>query len=238
MTSLPEQTLSPASIKPVKPRRTNVERSAATQAKVIASAIKCLNDLGYEGTTVILVAREAAVSRGAAQHQFPSKVDLMMAVADHVVAHQRQLRKEMWDALVADGSSLSNMVDLSWSLQSHPDNIALLEIMMATRNDKELHQRFEPFFDYMNQERMHGVAEIAKSMGAPVDHPEIVALVRVHYATMRGLAIEGIVSGDNAREAESGIRAAIEMVKKYEWNTLKRLYAKLQDEGKADSSTG
>lgn len=211
-------------------RRTNVERSAATREKVINAAVTCLNELGYQGTTVILVAKKAGVSRGAAQHQFPSKVDLMVGVAEQIIDHQTELRSTMWKNLVADGDTLSKMVDFSWELQSHPENVALLEIMMATRNDEDLLQRFQPFFAHMNEMRKKGAAAIAKLIGAPEDHPRLVALIRLHYAVMRGLAIDSVVSSDDAEEKQREIRAAVELLKLYEDRVVRKLYYELQEE--------
>ena len=78
-------------------RRTNGQRSAATQAQVLDAAIDCLVELGYARTTTTEVARRAGVSRGAQTHHFPTKDDLVLAAIDHLLARrnrefQRSLR--------------------------------------------------------------------------------------------------------------------------------------------------
>jgi AcrR family transcriptional regulator len=177
-----------------------------------------LSELGYDGTSVLLVAKKAGVSRGAAQHQFPSKIDMMMAVASHVVELQTRLRKEMWDSLVADGESLSNIVDFSWSLQSQPESIAMIEIMLASRNDAELHARFQPFMQHITALRKFSASRIAKLIGAEPEDREIVTLVRLHHAAMRGLAIDALVNSDT-----ESLQEAVELLKQYERELIDRI---------------
>lgn len=198
-------------------RRSNVERSATTRAKVIEAAIQCLYELGYEGTTVILVAKRAGVSRGAAQHQFPSKVDLMMAVTAHVVELQTQIRKDIWENIPNKKGRVSHVVEASWDIQSQPENVALFEIMMATRNDEELNQRFIPFSKQMAELRTWGAECIAHLAGIEVQ-PELEALVRLHFAAMRGISLDYLLNKD-----EQGARAAIGLLIRYQRMMIDKL---------------
>src|SRR5579862_7588153 len=69
--------------KPRVPRGPNAERRAATRAKIMEAAVRCLAEFGYAATSTPLVARLAKVSRGSLLHQFPTKVDLMLGVAEY-----------------------------------------------------------------------------------------------------------------------------------------------------------
>ena len=71
------------------PRGPNAERRASTRAKIMAAAVKCLAEFGYATTSTPLVALMAKVSRGSLLHQFPTKVDLILAVAEHAWLIQR-----------------------------------------------------------------------------------------------------------------------------------------------------
>ncbi len=209
---------------PVRKKITNVERSAVTREKVLAATIRCLNDFGYEGTTVNKVAQLAEVSRGAAQHQFPSKIDLIIAAAELIVDSQSKTRESMWNSLFAGEESLDAMIDFSWSLQSHPDNIALLEIMMATRNNEELRIRFAPFFEHFTQLRHFGAEKITKATGGREVDPELTAFLRLHFSVMRGLALDALVLTDR-----EGVDSAIELLKQIESSFLKKIVAKNKD---------
>ena len=67
-------------------RRTQEERSAATQTRLLDAAVECLVELGYGATTTTVVAERAGVSRGAQLHHFATRADLVGAAVQHVFA--------------------------------------------------------------------------------------------------------------------------------------------------------
>src|SRR5689334_11304015 len=77
-----------------RPRRTQEERSAATQAKLLDATVACIAEVGYARTSTTMVCERAQVSRGAQLHHFPTKAALVAAAAEHVL----QLRVEEFRA--------------------------------------------------------------------------------------------------------------------------------------------
>ncbi|NED60867.1 TetR/AcrR family transcriptional regulator, partial [Streptomyces sp. SID10244] len=65
--------------------RTQAQRTAATQAKVLDATVDALVELGYAGTTTQEVNRRAGVSRGALLHHFPTREALVVAAVSHLV---------------------------------------------------------------------------------------------------------------------------------------------------------
>ncbi|MFF2768616.1 TetR family transcriptional regulator, partial [Streptomyces bacillaris] len=49
------------------------DRSRATRQRLLEAAVACLAEHGWAGSTVSVVAERAGVSRGAAQHHFPTR---------------------------------------------------------------------------------------------------------------------------------------------------------------------
>src|SRR3954470_11975957 len=66
-------------------RRTNAERSAATQVRLLDATIECLVERGWHGTSTTEIVRRAGVSRGAQVHHYPTKEDLVLAAVQHLV---------------------------------------------------------------------------------------------------------------------------------------------------------
>ncbi|MFD7904946.1 TetR/AcrR family transcriptional regulator, partial [Kitasatospora sp. NPDC059747] len=64
------------------------DRSRATRARLLAAAVDCLAERGWHGSTVAVVAERAGVSRGAAQHHFPTREDLFTAAVEYVTAER------------------------------------------------------------------------------------------------------------------------------------------------------
>ena len=69
-------------------RKTQEERSTATRDALIRAAIDLIAERGYAATTTNLVADRASLSRGALQHHFKSRDEMIVAVME-------QLRREV-----------------------------------------------------------------------------------------------------------------------------------------------
>ena len=80
-----------------KPRRTQLERRNETQAAILSAAIDLLTEHGYAGFSASRVAARAGVSRGAQEHYFPKKNDLIAAATRYAmreaVEHARLLAR-------------------------------------------------------------------------------------------------------------------------------------------------
>ncbi|MBC7982544.1 MAG: TetR/AcrR family transcriptional regulator [Candidatus Obscuribacterales bacterium] len=176
---------------PVPVRRTNAERSATTRTKLIEAAIDILYQSGYSAATTISVAQKAHVSRGAMLHQFPTRIGLLLGVAEYIVADHARRRHE----LLAIENFKDGMArfwagaDLSSAIQSEPSAIALLEIMMATRSDRALKKSFAPFTRAWAELRKTAAAQVAADLGI-TDVAKVEDLITLHQTSLRGLAIE------------------------------------------------
>ena len=67
-------------------REPQQDRSRATRQRLLEAAIECLAEVGWSGSTVAVVAERAGVSRGAAQHHFPTREDLVTSAVEYVLA--------------------------------------------------------------------------------------------------------------------------------------------------------
>lgn len=81
-------------------RRTQAERSGATQAALIAAGRELFAAHGYDSVGTTALARSAGVTRGALYHQFGNKPALFSAVAEAVEA---DLTRRLGEAVVAAG---------------------------------------------------------------------------------------------------------------------------------------
>jgi AcrR family transcriptional regulator len=172
-----------------RPRRTNVERTAETRGKLIATTIDLLASKGYAATTTMLIAERAAVSRGAMLHHFPKRTDLLLAAAEFVVEEQRKFRRERIDQ-AADGLERVRIAgEVTWDVQQQPGTVALLELMLATRSDTELKRGLAPFIKHFREGRRRSVELLADNMKT-TNFAAIEDMTRLHQAALRGLAIE------------------------------------------------
>lgn len=214
-----------ASARRTKPkRRTNVERSAAMRERLIKAAIFCLHKYGYAATTSSLIADTADVSRGAMLHQFPSRTDLMLGVAEYVINAQRQFYTDELFKLQRGRERYVEITRLTWEAWSQPSGIAVIEIMVATRSDPDLAKRFPPVAHALVRSQRDDIWAIAKSAGI-TDREEVEASAQLNLATIRGLCVDLMFTPD--REP---IDKAIALLMKYKNFTADELIARAAGE--------
>jgi AcrR family transcriptional regulator len=170
-------------------RGPHAERTAAMRQRLIDAAIGSLYELGYAATTTQVVTDRAGVSRGAILHHFPTKVDLMVAVAEYAAQYQdRTIRKLLAETPTAMPAWLA-LTWATWDVIIRPPAMALLEVMMATRSDAALAERLPAVVQAFEDKQRADVWRMSQAAGIS-DKPTIEAMVRLHRAALRGLAIE------------------------------------------------
>src|SRR5205809_8105 len=93
-------------------RKPRVERPEPSRKQLMAAAIDCFARLGYQGTTIDRIARDAGVTKGAVYYHFRDKEQLLFeAVKDHVGEFERQVLAEVTPELDAMGA-LRRVVDV------------------------------------------------------------------------------------------------------------------------------
>jgi AcrR family transcriptional regulator len=178
------------------PRRLQSERSADTRKRLVDAAISCLARLGYSATTVSLVAEEAKVSRGAMTHQYPAKSDLMLAVVEAVFDQDGR----HYNRTVLEKQPLQWMRDLPatmWDVISQPSGIAVIEIMLASRSDRQLADRLRVVQRKIDSSAHQWIVERMEGAGLK-DRPDGEAIHRLFVAAIRGLSLEALFRRDRA----------------------------------------
>ena len=184
-------------------RRSQAERSASMRARLIDAAVVCLDRLGYSATTLATIAEEAGVSRGGMLHQFPSKVDLMLAVVAYASgADERAPPPREPESRTDMRAFFMSLTDVVWQAQKTPAVMAKLEIMVAARSDKVLAQKLPAIFNEIEQRRVNGMWVRAQELGIR-NREAIESMVSLHMAAMRGLSIELLLTDDPARVERS-----------------------------------
>jgi AcrR family transcriptional regulator len=178
-----------------KARGPHAERSAQMRQRLIEAAISCLRRVGYAATTTQLVMEEAGVSRGAMLHHFPTKVDLIIAVGEAAALSQNRYVRRRLGEFTAGMDRYLAITTATWEAICQPPALALIEIMMASRSDQALGERFPAIAQKLEADQREGVWELARELGIR-DRDAIERMVRLHLATMRGLAVEMMFTGE------------------------------------------
>ncbi len=179
-------------------RGPNAERRASTHDKILAAAVRCLNDFGYAQTSTVRVAAVANVARGSLLHQFPTRIDLILAVAQHVTNCQRDYIRAGLAKLPVGRERYIGSIDVTWQAYQLPESRALLEIIIATRHDPELADRIPDFAEEFEARVVRGAHRFAEASGLRDDLGEAAVERRLILVALRGLAVETMLSGERA----------------------------------------
>ena len=182
-------------------RRPQAQRSADTQAKLIAAAITCLHRVGYSATTVTMVADEAKVSRGAMSHQYPAKTDLMLAVVEAVFEADAEYYRQTVDARTPK-QWVIDLPEMVWEAISRPSGTAVMEIMLASRSDNELADKLSVMQQNIDARSHEWIVERLVAAGLN-DRPNGEAVHRLFVAAIRGLSMEALFRRDRADSKKS-----------------------------------
>lgn len=193
-------------------RRTQAERSAETQARILAAARTAFAREGYAATSIEQILFAAGVTRGALYHHFDDKKDLFRAVllavyqeVAHHVLQGSETATDPWDSLIAGFDAFFDIVQRQDVLRIfYTEACAVLDYPEWSRIDREhgsaVFERFltravdagvlaplpQPCFALM----LMGAIDYAMDWAIEADVPARLADVRASFvAILEGLRI-------------------------------------------------
>jgi AcrR family transcriptional regulator len=177
-------------------REPQQDRSRATRKRLLEAAIECLASLGWAGSTVAVVAERAGVSRGAAQHHFPTREDLVTAAVEYVAEERTAaLREHVADLPTGPGRTQA-VVDLIDRMYTGPLFRAALQLWVAASSDEQLRERVVPLEAHVGRE-VHKVA--LELLGVEEKVPGVREIVQGTLDMARGLGLANLLTDDSKR---------------------------------------
>lgn len=173
------------------------DRSRATRARLLESAITCLAELGWASSTVAVVAEHAGVSRGAAQHHFPTREALFTAALDQITQERAdEMRREVAGSAVE--LSTRAVVDLVFELYSGTFFRAALMMWVAAASDETLRAQIVPLEARIGRE-MHRI--VVDLLGVDEGVDGVRETVQATLDLARGLGLANLLTDDRPRRA-------------------------------------
>jgi AcrR family transcriptional regulator len=168
-------------------RRSQKERRQRTQELVLDAAIELLFERGYVNFTTADVAERAGVSRGAQNHYFRTKNDLVLSACRRAMAIAIENAKSM--AAEARGSSdvLSYFIDQSRRFFLTPSYIATIDLLVAARTDLALSEDYNQLIAATRESIDAIWMSVFDEAGIP--HDQAFVLMSLTHNLMRGMAI-------------------------------------------------
>ncbi|TQJ74766.1 TetR/AcrR family transcriptional regulator [Streptomyces sp. SLBN-31] len=170
------------------------DRSRATRQRLLEAAVACLAEHGWAGSTVSVVAERAGVSRGAAQHHFPTREDLFTAAVEFVAEE----RSTAIRALFPDGAGDDRqaVVTALVDLYTGPLFRAALHLWVAASNEEPLRPRVTELEARVGRETHRIAVEL---LGADETRPGVRETVQGLLDMARGLGLANLLTDDTGR---------------------------------------
>ncbi|MFI9646671.1 TetR/AcrR family transcriptional regulator [Streptomyces sp. NPDC052040] len=169
------------------------DRSRATRQKLLQAAVACLAERGWAGSTVTVVAERAGVSRGAAQHHFPTREDLFTAAVEYMAEERSTAIRALFPRGAADrGAVVAALVDL----YTGPLFRAALHLWVAAASEAQLGPRVAELEARVGRETHRMAVDL---LGADESRPGVRETVQGLLDMARGLGLANLLTDDAAR---------------------------------------
>lgn len=179
--------------------RTQQERSERTRELLLDATISCLVELGYARTTVHEICQRAGLSRGAQQHHFTTKAELMTSALEHLFGRLSEQIVSATENLPPGPERLDMGIDLLWRSYSGTLSTAAVELWVAARTDAELRRSLLPVDRALGHATLQFYRQI---VGTEVDERRLETLLLLTVNLVRGLALDAMIGGSSGSGAK------------------------------------
>ncbi|MBF6149935.1 TetR family transcriptional regulator [Nocardia sp. 852002-20019_SCH5090214] len=178
------------------------DRSRATRQRLLEATIDCLAEMGWAAATVAVVAERAGVSRGAAQHHFPTREDLITAALEYMFDTRMAQSKAEAAAVteVAQGVGRTEAV-VAQLVESYTTPLfkAALQVWTHAAADPVLRERIVPLEAHFGR-ISHRLA--VEALGVDDSDPVAHHLVQATLDMARGLGLADVLTDDSVRRKQ------------------------------------
>lgn len=180
-------------------REPQQERSRSTRRALLDAAVACISELGWTGATVAMIAERAGVSRGAAQHHFPTREDLVVAIVEHLGEQQVHHLRARAAELPPGPPRTEPVVAMLLELYTGTAFRAALHLWVAASTDRALRAAVVPLEAKVGREAHRMAVEL---LAVNESRPGVRELVQATLDLARGLGLANLLTDDGPRRRQ------------------------------------
>ncbi|WP_328608238.1 TetR/AcrR family transcriptional regulator [Amycolatopsis sp. NBC_00345] len=180
-------------------REPQQERSRTTRRRLIEAAMDCIGERGWHGVTVAVIAERAGVSRGAAQHHFPTRESLVAAAVELLGEAQLDELRTRAEGLPSGPSRIERVVGMVLDLYTGPMFRAALQLWSVASTDEQLRGVMVPLEARVGREAHRVTVEL---LGVDESRPGVRELVQATLDLARGLGLASLLTDDTRRRSQ------------------------------------
>ncbi|TDW18259.1 TetR/AcrR family transcriptional regulator [Kribbella kalugense] len=172
------------------------DRSRATRQRLLAAAVESLAEVGYAATTVSVVATRAGVSRGAAQHHFPTRADLFAAAVEYMTEVRLAEIRAQAGRLPSGLGRTEAIVGMLADVYTGPLFRAALHLWVAASTEDALRQQIVRLEAHVGRQAHRALLEVLEVSERT---PGVRETVQGVLDMARGLGLADLLTDDSAR---------------------------------------
>lgn len=177
-------------------REPQQDRSRATRQALVDATIESLAEVGWSRTTVVGVASRAGVSRGAAQHHFPTRDALVEAAADSVSDSFTAALSGSRIEQVPRGERTLAALEALTDVWTSAAGRAAAHLWIEGSIDPTTSALVMPLERRFSRELYQAAVEL---LGADVEQPKVRESVRLTLDVTRGIGTRSLLRRDRTR---------------------------------------
>ena len=172
------------------------DRSRITRQRLLEAAVESLAEVGYAATTVAVVAARAGVSRGAAQHHFPTRADLFAAAVEYMTEVRLAEIRAQAAALPSGPGRTEAIVEMLADVYTGTLFRAALHLWVAASTEDALRKQIVRLESHVGRQTHHALLEV---LDVSERTPGVRETVQGVLDMARGLGLADLLTDDSAR---------------------------------------
>jgi AcrR family transcriptional regulator len=172
------------------------DRSRATRQRLLEAAVESLAEVGYAATTVSVVATRAGVSRGAAQHHFPTRADLFAAAVEYMTEVRLAEIRAQAARLPSGAGRTEAIVAMLAEVYTGPLFRAALHLWVAASTEEPLRQQIVRLEAHVGRQAHRALLEV---LDVSERTPGVRETVQGVLDLARGLGLADLLTDDSTR---------------------------------------
>jgi AcrR family transcriptional regulator len=177
-------------------REPQQDRSRVTRQRLLEAALESLAVVGYSASTVAVVAARAGVSRGAAQHHFPTRADLFAAAVEYMTEVRLAEIRQQASELPGGPGRTEAIVGMLADVYSGPLFRAALHLWVAASTDEPLRRQLVSVESHVGRQTHRAMLEV---LDVDERTPGVRETVQGVLDLARGLGLAGLLTDDRLR---------------------------------------
>jgi AcrR family transcriptional regulator len=172
------------------------DRSRATRQRLLESTVHCVATRGWSAATVSVIAADAGISRGALQHHFPTREELVVAALEHMFDERRLMVEAMAPPQLTGAERVHVVVHTLVELYMGDLFRAALHAWTAAAADESVRAVIAPL-ERRFARSVHALA--VTHLGVDDEDAEVRTLIQATLDLARGLALADLLTDDSKR---------------------------------------